>query len=85
MDVPLHTLYCLELHPYGTDYTMYEYDENLDWFVKAEPEHQKNVKEVGVVLKNGNILWSQQLHQLQSLVLSVCRYKQLQQQQQQQH
>ena len=31
----------------------------------------KNVKEVGVVLKNGNILWSQQLHQLQSLVLSV--------------
>lgn len=51
LDVPLHTLYCLELHPYGTDYTMYEYDENLDWFVKAEPEHQKNVKEVGVVFK----------------------------------
>ncbi|KGU34262.1 6-phosphofructo-2-kinase [Candida albicans P75063] len=51
LDVPLHTLYCLESHPYGTDYTMYEYDENLDWFVKAEPEHQKNVKEVGVVFK----------------------------------
>ena len=51
LDVPLHTLYCLELKPYGTDYTMYEYDENLDWFVKAEPEHQKNVKEVGVVFR----------------------------------
>lgn len=48
LDVPLHTLYCLELKPYGTDYTMYEYDEHLDWFVKAEPEHQKNVQEVGI-------------------------------------
>lgn len=51
LDVPLHTLYCLESHPYGTDYRMYEYDEALDWFVKVEPEHQKNVKEVGVVFK----------------------------------
>ncbi|KAL6449643.1 PFK26 6-phosphofructo-2-kinase 1 [Candida maltosa Xu316] len=51
LDVPLHTLYCLESKPYGTDYTMYEYDENLDWFVKAEPEHQKNMKEVGVVFR----------------------------------
>lgn len=48
LDVPLHTLYCLELHPYGTDYTMYEYNEASDWFSKIEPEHQKNVKEVGV-------------------------------------
>lgn len=48
LDVPLHTLYCLELKPYGTDYTMYEYDEQADWFRKIEPEHQKNVKEVGV-------------------------------------
>ncbi|CUM65669.1 uncharacterized protein PRCAT00003317001 [Priceomyces carsonii] len=51
LDVPLHTLYCLELKPYGTDYRMYEYDEGLDWFVKVEPEHRKNVKEVGVVFK----------------------------------
>lgn len=51
LDVPLHTLYCLESKPYGTDYRMYEYDEALDWFVKVEPEHQKNVKEVGVVFK----------------------------------
>lgn len=48
LDVPLHTLYCLELKPYGTDYRMYEYDEGLDWFVKVEPEHHKNIKEVGV-------------------------------------
>lgn len=48
LDVPLHTLYCLELKPYGTDYTMYEYDELSDWFTKIEPEHRKNVKEVGV-------------------------------------
>lgn len=48
LDVPLHTLYCLELNPYGTDYKMYEYDESTDWFRKVEPEHQKNVKEVGV-------------------------------------
>lgn len=51
LDVPLHTLYCLELKPYGTDYRMYEYDEGLDWFVKVEPEHQKNLKEVGVAFK----------------------------------
>lgn len=51
LDVPLHTLYCLELKPYGTDYRMYEYDENLDWFVKVEPEHQKNIREVGVQFK----------------------------------
>lgn len=48
LDVPLHTLYCLELKPYGTEYAMYEYDEVADWFRKIEPEHQKNVKEVGV-------------------------------------
>lgn len=48
LDVPLHTLYCLELKPYGTDYRMYEYDEGLGWFVKVTPEHQKNIKEVGV-------------------------------------
>lgn len=48
LDVPLHTLYCLELKPYGTDYAMYEYDEATDWFKKIEPEHGKNVKEVGV-------------------------------------
>lgn len=48
LDVPLHTLYCLELKPYGTDYTMYEYDEVSDWFTKIEPEHRKNVKEMGV-------------------------------------
>lgn len=48
LDVPLHTLYCLELKPYGTEYAMYEYDESTDWFKKIEPEHRKNVKEVGV-------------------------------------
>ncbi|CAN3374919.1 hypothetical protein DIURU_003698 [Diutina rugosa] len=48
LDVPLHTLYCLESKPYGTDYRMYEYDENIDWFVSVKPEHSKNVKEVGV-------------------------------------
>lgn len=48
LDVPLHTLYCLELKPYGTDYTMYEYDEISDWFTRIEPEHRKNVKEMGV-------------------------------------
>lgn len=51
LDVPLHTLYCLELRAYGTDYRMYEYDESLDWFVKIEPEHQKNIQEIGVLYK----------------------------------
>lgn len=51
LDVPLHTLYCLESKPYGTDYRMYEYDEHLDWFVKVEPEHRKNMKEVGVLFR----------------------------------
>lgn len=48
LDVPLHMLYCLELKPYGTDYAIYEYDEQADWFKKVEPEHQKSVREVGV-------------------------------------
>lgn len=48
LDVPLHTLYVLELKPYGTEYAMYEYDKAADWFKKVEPEHQKNVREVGV-------------------------------------
>lgn len=51
LDVPLHTLYCLELKPYGTEYAMYEYDELADWFKKIEPEHQKTMKEVGVNYK----------------------------------
>ncbi|CCE81467.1 Piso0_002124 [Millerozyma farinosa CBS 7064] len=51
LDVPLHTLYCLESKPYGTDYRMYEYDEHLDWFVQVQPDHQKNMKEAGVVYK----------------------------------
>lgn len=51
LDVPLHTLYCLELKPYGTEYKMYEYDERIDWFVPVQPEHQKNVKEVGVAFR----------------------------------
>ncbi|KAK6205179.1 6-phosphofructose-2-kinase [Scheffersomyces amazonensis] len=51
LDVPLHTLYCLESKPYGTDYRMYEYDEKLDWFVESQPDHQKNMKEVGVLFK----------------------------------
>lgn len=51
LDVPLHTLYCLELKPYGTDYRMYEYDEGIDWFVPVTPEHKKNVAEVGVQFK----------------------------------
>lgn len=51
LDVPLHTLYCLELKPYGTDYRMYEFDEQLDWFKKVEPDHQKNMKEVGVAFR----------------------------------
>ncbi|KAK6463890.1 6-phosphofructo-2-kinase-domain-containing protein [Scheffersomyces coipomensis] len=51
LDVPLHTLYCLESHPYGTDYRMYNYDEHLDWFVLSQPDHQKNVQEVGVLFK----------------------------------
>jgi 6-phosphofructo-2-kinase len=51
LDVPLHTLYCLESKPYGTDYRMYEYNKAIDWFVKVNPDHEKNVKEVGVVFK----------------------------------
>ncbi|KAK6459417.1 6-phosphofructo-2-kinase-domain-containing protein [Scheffersomyces xylosifermentans] len=51
LDVPLHTLYCLESKPYGTDYRMFEYDEKLDWFFQVQPEHKKNIKEVGVVFR----------------------------------
>lgn len=56
LDVPLHTLYCLESKPYGTDYRMYEYDESIDWFVLVKPEHLKNVKEVGVQFRERKYL-----------------------------
>lgn len=56
LDVPLHTLYCLELKPYGTEYRMYEYDRHLDWFIQVEPEHQKHVREMGVVFEERKYL-----------------------------
>ncbi|ODQ83226.1 hypothetical protein BABINDRAFT_170204 [Babjeviella inositovora NRRL Y-12698] len=51
LDVPLHSLYCLECKPYGTDYYYYEYDEKRDWFFKVDPEHQKKTKQVGVTFQ----------------------------------
>lgn len=36
MDVPLHTLYCVEPKPHGTLVTKYRYLEDEDCFVKEE-------------------------------------------------
>ncbi|KAG5363018.1 6-phosphofructo-2-kinase 1 [Yarrowia sp. B02] len=41
LDIPLHTLYCLEPKPYGVDWAMYEYDEEKDWFYKVSKEELK--------------------------------------------
>lgn len=41
LDIPLHTLYCLEPKPYGVDWAMYEYDEDKDWFYKVSKEELK--------------------------------------------
>ncbi|KAG5370114.1 6-phosphofructo-2-kinase 1 [Yarrowia sp. C11] len=41
LDIPLHTLYCLEPKPYGVDWAMYEYNEEKDWFYKVSKEELK--------------------------------------------
>lgn len=41
LDVPLHTLYCLEPNPYGVSWEVYEYDEATDWFKKVSKEMLK--------------------------------------------
>lgn len=42
LDVPLHTLYCLEHKPYGVSWEVYEYDEATDWFNKVSKEVLKS-------------------------------------------
>lgn len=46
LDVPLHTVYCLEPKPYGVDYALYEYDEAKDWFRKVDLKGLNNLKKV---------------------------------------
>lgn len=36
LDVPLHTLYCLEPKPYGVAWEMYVYNDETDWFYKMD-------------------------------------------------
>ncbi|VVT47083.1 uncharacterized protein SAPINGB_P001534 [Magnusiomyces paraingens] len=38
LDVPLHTLYCLEPKPYGVSWEAYEYDDKTDWFYRVPKE-----------------------------------------------
>lgn len=38
LDVPLHTLYCLEPKPYGVAWEAYEYDDKTDWFYRVPKE-----------------------------------------------
>ncbi|ODV96983.1 hypothetical protein PACTADRAFT_28860, partial [Pachysolen tannophilus NRRL Y-2460] len=46
LDVPLHTVYCLEPKPYGVEWCLYEYDETTDWFNKVEEDSLSNKKKV---------------------------------------
>ncbi|AAS51683.1 ADL237Cp [Eremothecium gossypii ATCC 10895] len=51
LDVPLHSVYCLEPKPYGITWSLYEYCDETDTFSKV-PQTQLNtmkVKEVGLV------------------------------------
>lgn len=50
LDVPLHTLYCLDLKPYGTDYKMFQYNTKLDWFFRVELD-QKNYNMIPMTSK----------------------------------
>lgn len=53
LDVPLHCVYCLEPKPYGVTWSLYEYDEDADYFFKV-PQTELNttkVKEIGLVHK----------------------------------
>jgi len=36
MDIPLHTLYCLQPKAYGTELTQWKYDEEQDMFFQIE-------------------------------------------------
>lgn len=36
LDVPLHTLYCLEPKPYGVAWEVYVYNDETDWFYKMD-------------------------------------------------
>lgn len=38
LDVPLHTLYCLEPKPYGVAWEVYEYNDETDWFYKISKD-----------------------------------------------
>lgn len=51
LDIPLHTVYCLEPKPQGITWSLYEYDEINDTFNKV-PKSELNisrVKEIGLV------------------------------------
>ncbi|KAH3670345.1 hypothetical protein WICMUC_004841 [Wickerhamomyces mucosus] len=50
LDVPLHCIYLLEPKPYGVEWSLFEFDEEKDWFFKIPKEnlHHKKVKEVDV-------------------------------------
>ncbi|AMD21516.1 HFL340Wp [Eremothecium sinecaudum] len=51
LDIPLHSVYCLEPKPYGINWSLYEYDEEKDDFFMV-PHTQLNttkVKELGLV------------------------------------
>lgn len=51
LDVPLHSVYCLEPKPYGITWALYEYDDTKDKFFKV-PHTELNttkVKEIGLV------------------------------------
>lgn len=53
LDIPLHCVYCLETKPYGIDWALWEYDEEVNDFFKV-PQNKLNltkVKEVGLVYK----------------------------------
>ncbi|KAL3237576.1 6-phosphofructo-2-kinase/fructose-2,6-bisphosphatase [Nakaseomyces bracarensis] len=45
LDVPLHSVYCLETKPYGITWALWEYDEDKDTFFKV-PEYNLNTKRV---------------------------------------
>jgi 6-phosphofructo-2-kinase len=53
LDIPLHCVYLLEPKPYGVEWSLYEYDEQKDWFFKISEDqiHKKKVKEVEVAFR----------------------------------
>lgn len=49
LDIPLHSMYILEPKTYGVDWSLWEYNEDEDWFFKMDKfKYTKRLKEINL-------------------------------------